>query len=1098
MTTLRDAIQSDSPRPVFDPIVNARHIASEVAEAHTAHSLNQVNSQCTLVLPDQLSGVEEGQPAEAWGGYNGLYAQLFSGQVVGINWDYAPTKISLDCRDILGRTTLPWGGPDRVYTSQDDAAVIRNLLEAVGITRHYIESSAWTLGELQDVVLKTGDTPWSLIQRIDILAGYRTFGGPDGMIYRRRISGAPGLTAAWSFQQGVDIISVRRVRSLDNIFNKAIVRGFEYQGVVVAGEASAVNPYLDALVAPELRPWFITKEIQDDLVETDAKALEIAQRFVGDLNRRPESLEVTTVGNPLIWPGVTVSVTSDEIEAGTAFAFVEDVRHDGAGASFITSFKTGAGTLSGYNASAPVAQFSVLVVRESDVSGSPAAFYEVIADSTSSFDPDGPEDAMTRLWAVSVDAGTATVIDGLTGVVLRFFVTGAATEATVTLTLTDQDGLTGSSTQVVPINEATALLEDLYSAEGTIVAAGAEDPWAEQTVPGGALATCLMDRAPAWGMPYGANDGHVYASFDKLATALVDLGQPDGANPVTAIWVHELYNTRIWTGHADGTVSFGLLDLDAQTVTWSVRGSVNGGPVTDIAESYGQLDELRAMSDNTASISRDGGSSWTVVHTGDTAWRQTAGWERQFSGFLNDAAPLREEIGNDVTLPMLSPVIEHIRGLALGWRQRELYLADDQARLLRSEDLLTAAHTGTAHAGVNHMIRSGNVDGVVYLAVGDGTGFNGVEKSMRMEGTPIKIRDTGTRKVYMVGYGGTHPPAPPPPTATIYWPTDGVSPGGVWKHDIATGIWTLHNTGLPSGFYWYAIAASPLDANKLLLLGNTTGNRNLWSISGGYVRTATGGYTPLYLSEDAGLTWTGVDLPATGITDVPNMESVAWSKTDPDHWCVVARVDLSGGARPGAWLTGTLFIPGTLFGTSGNCRMVAGADDQFVIFTGSPFGYVTHAGVWTKINDADLSGTNGVTTPDDWPGTTRAVMAPTGTGHVFGSIDYRGAGLTGRTGGVYDSLQKPAGSVGADGVLFLVNASGLLRVTNFFGAPAIETVGAAAAPGGTTVVRTDRQTRARVVARAGNDVLYSPDGATGWVLITGPGGTLAYTMEVTG
>jgi hypothetical protein len=71
------------------------------------------------------------------------------------------------------------------------------------------------------------------------------------------------------------------------------------------------------------------------------------------------------------------------------------------------------------------------------------------------------------------------------------------------------------------------------------------------------------------------------------------------------------------------------------------------------------------------------------------------------------------------------------------------------------------------------MIRSGNLDGIVYLAGGDGTGTNnGALKSIRMA-TPWYIRKTTARKVYMVGYGSAQLPALPTSNCvTLHVPFD--------------------------------------------------------------------------------------------------------------------------------------------------------------------------------------------------------------------------------------------------------------------------------------------------------------------------------------
>jgi hypothetical protein len=353
---------------------------------------------------------------------------------------------------------------------------------------------------------------------------------------------------------------------------------------------------------------------------------------------------------------------------------------------------------------------------------------------------------------------------------LRAVVAGAATTVSVTLTVTDNDALDGALTLEYTIDTATLLVEELYTAEGTLLAGtfDGEQTWVEVSSPSGD-ATCLAAIAPDWGEVWGTSTGHVYATFDQLAT-VVDLGTPHGAVACTALWVNEADRTRLWAGFSDGQVAYAAVDTTGFTATWALRGDVGTGPINEIRESITAFNELRATADTIYHYSTDGGSTWSAAHTFATgiAWRMAAGFGENMVGALGDTSPIYGE----TTTPTVPGGVEHLRGLAMGWRAQELYAVDDTAQLMRSgPDFAALSVISSAPVGINHIIRSGNLDGIVYLAGGDGTGVdNGALKSIRME-EPWYIRKTTGRKVWMVGYGNASlPPIPASTCVTLHVP----------------------------------------------------------------------------------------------------------------------------------------------------------------------------------------------------------------------------------------------------------------------------------------------------------------------------------------
>lgn len=727
-------------------------VVPRVIEISASAGFEQVNSECTIVTTARPSWVDEGLPVTVWASNGALSGQIFGGEVNQIDWEYAPGKVQIVCRDLLARTRLDWGGDDYDYTNQDDAAIIRNLLEKMAIPSHVasIQSSSWTLGTIEPITLKAGVAPYSLISEIDDLAGYKTYSLTSGIIVRRRVSGIPGLIGALTFTKGVDILTnARRSRTRDGIVNRCIVTGVDYEGLTIGGpgvgEASAPNAYI-----PD-PPGFITQTIQSNLVEDDPKALEIATRIVGDKNRRPEGLDIQVPFDPRVQPGMTITVNHADLETGSAAVSVSYVQHALSSSGAITTMRTSGGNLSGYtDLQPPVASFDLQLFREGEDTGSGVDPLIVgVADGSQSYDPDGA--IVSYAWAASVDAGAVTPSSG-SAAAFRFLISGAATEITISLTVTDGDSLTDALDRVIPLTSDALYVEDLYVAYGDVACSSdGEQTWRTAT-PASGSAISLAAFAPDWGEVFGTTTGHVYATFDKLLTALVDLGQPNGTADCTALWVHEVDQTRLWAGFDDGKVYAAIVDVGAHTATFTLAGTIPDAPVVEVRESYGATGELRATAGTGYYYSANGGASWSLVHTFDVASRMAAGFDQNMAAGLNSTPPIS---GEDVT-PTVPGGVTHLRGLTFGWRTQALYATDDAAGLYTTDDTFAAltAHADTLDGQGNHLIRSGNVDGVLYASIGDGTGMNnGFQKWLPDVAAPFYVYQTGSAAGLMLGYG---------------------------------------------------------------------------------------------------------------------------------------------------------------------------------------------------------------------------------------------------------------------------------------------------------------------------------------------------------
>ncbi len=557
----------------------------------------------------------------------------------------------------------------------------------------------------------------------------------------------------------------------------------------------------------------------------------------------------------------------------------------------------------------------------------------------------------------------------------------------------------------------------------------------------------------------------------------------------------------MWAGFSNGKVYQGTLNVTAKAATWALRGTVPAGPVVEIRESYGTLGELRATAGAGYYYSTTAGASWTLVDSGDTASRMAAGFDTNLYSFLNDADPLRAEGGATITLPADT---EHIRGVSFGWRIPEIYAADNEANLLRSEegDLTTLEVVGSAPAGVNHLVRSGNLDGVVYAAVGDGTGGNsGAIKSLRNE-DPWYIRKTDDRQVYMIGVGVAHLNNVVGDVELIRVSNGSSTPSGlrgVW-HFVKNMGWAQKNTGLPDDgdepIFWLYIAVNPFNANQWLLTGNTAFGGDLRIVDDEVLMDDLDA-SPLWYSGNAGASWSPIVLPRPVYSNlhlpvpggkINRLWMADWSATVAGRWWAPAYVDDAGDGNGGVVFRGILGAADAepfVSGTSGTFTFevyefgAAGLQDEVLISADAESGKVNAAAnaftaASRRPGDPDPSDpTNQLffieRMPDASPTivAARSFVSPTGRGIQIIS-NYRTAlNLLWQP----DSMEAiPGWSVSStrDAVYLAGGRAGALRYSATKGTGDIYSLGAAAAVEAigteqTLWVRSDRQTR-RLVA----------------------------------
>lgn len=206
-------------------------------------------------------------------------------------------------------------GYNRVYENQEDGAIITNLAEAarVEVSMHEIESSGAVRGTIFPVVLRPGQTFWSLIrgeQGLDEPVGYITFEDNRGVIVRMPFNVDPG-SVAFTATEGVDIISATRTpQGTESIINRCIYYGPEYEGGVIGGigigDYSLPNSNIDGYNVKVIR----TNIVEDDSGGTGGECLAAATVYVEHHNFPYDEASLTLLGDPSYALGQTGNIDS--------------------------------------------------------------------------------------------------------------------------------------------------------------------------------------------------------------------------------------------------------------------------------------------------------------------------------------------------------------------------------------------------------------------------------------------------------------------------------------------------------------------------------------------------------------------------------------------------------------------------------------------------------------------------------------------------------------------------------------------------------------------------------------------------------------------
>lgn len=728
-------------------------------------------------VPSQL---DFGQTLRIFLGYGAYVQVVFTGRIQDVNRTLGPDRYELRAAGPLAATLLQ-GPDDRSWSSVRDTDLAADLLTRSGVAHDpsMLAGDALVLGTLAPVTISERQPSSDLIQRLDQAQGYATFDLPDGTVRRQLVLTLPAATGALAFVEGVnDPAADPPTHYLLECSNPRTIRGIHTK-VVVTGvpAADGTTPRAAYAGASPYAPVDQVFETSSDLLETDDACATLAGRLLADQNRVVTQVTIRVAGNPLLVPGMTVTVRAPSagIAAATPF-FVVHVRHslgpDGFGSEALL-YGDASGT--GYRTELrPVAAFTYSVTAETfsdapgGVGGTQTAYLTVVCDASASYDPDTPSSSLTYAWS-------STGGDPASGTGVRYSFKAPPASFPIDVTLTVSDGTSADVvTQTIAATGAAVASRELYVAAGNAFLATPDGgaTWYSQSGLNVRAVAPLLPKGEGW---FGSGP-RLYRTLDYCATAPEAIRLFPG--DVTAVWLHESISSRCLVGLDTGAVYL-TTNLDQGTLaTWVALPHVFAAPVLAVAESFDALGLIRVASGNAVWISHDQLRSAVPLLTFAGTARAIA---LSFAGNYFSASDPTTPVMGEASTPFTFPATPaDVRGLTTHIRDQVVYAADRTGKTWIAAGGTAFVAGGTLGSGdpANQLLRDGDHPSIIYAAADDGVykSFDGALSWWLMR--PL----TGGGQVgNQIGYGGATLQSAPPfvvETTTASKACDNAPPSG--------------------------------------------------------------------------------------------------------------------------------------------------------------------------------------------------------------------------------------------------------------------------------------------------------------------------------
>jgi len=842
-------------------------------------------------------------------GYDATAINTFKGFVDNVEIGEYPGSIRLSCRDVLKKahdTFLvqevkfgvdnakglyyysTYDGVNKVFvvneygslaalyaahpeTQQNDNitnqgakahAVVQWLMTMAGFaegTEINVDDTNFFIGDINPAVFHLTSV-YDAAKQIADLIGWRIYADQGGVVRFQRKPRTPS-NPIFTFSTSSNTPNATSVRPVDtdsDLRNYVEVRGYNGIRIVLKADSPYIGnvPYRGVLISNEL-------------IDTSGIANYFANRVLSDLNRIKRTITVEGDAHPYIRPGYTVRVESQV--ANDRF--------------LVQSYQTKVDAAGGYVGTMTAiafpgdftwepdpdlnanifADFSIVkVVRIGDPK------FILTLDASASYSLNGP--IVSYQWFFP-DNGSILTADPVVTYAFDQAALGVAGSGTIALTV--KDSLDASATVVKPIT-LSGLLDQaqwrvIYGAM-TNHAVGSMDgglTWRTLTIPAISVAASNFGPSGVYTRNsfalFGGSDGNIYKAVSGCASySTVFTGT--GANPVRYVFIPEL-DSR----YAVAAVGKKLYSSKDSGETWTLTYTFTEN-ISQALMGYTNFKEIDVLLDKTDGVfySNNAGSTFSkvTIDRSSNFYRLDAGVRTHYYAAISPNGKGVFNDGSGIRQMSFSPALgaAGVEAITVAIDQDDgVFIADTTGQLWSSSGQ-TFYQTQNMASNLPHfMLRDGEVNNLIYYAT-----QSGISKSLNRNATTEPYytpngfsypggtgKDTGFGK--MVDYGPMLTQNIDIVIGGLIRAASGVG-GGPWLYQRLTD-WKQIIGNLPTTVYEdndpAAFVVSTLNKNFLFTAWGNLLQANVDNdivISGGEIELS-GGYSPFWVSYDAGTTW---------------------------------------------------------------------------------------------------------------------------------------------------------------------------------------------------------------------------------------------------
>lgn len=608
-----------------------------VVALQTSRSFDSPVPVCTVTVNRIPEWIQRGQSVEVNLGFGGEMVRAFTGHLLDREPGYEAGR--LNCGGRLHAAFRSIELPDRDVTGKTTKEAIEEILDYVGLTTNReIPAATFTLGSASTAILNSAASS-QMINTVMEAELWQMYEDANGKVIIIGELAGPAVVAWRAYT--TDTTATARIlgsRSQEDP-GYARTRVKVIGAMVTEGsppdETSRTITYTATLIGetpvqpPLPAGTTIDTARSNHLIDTDARAEFIAAKLLSHYARVPRQVALELPGDPQLELGQTIRLEIPRLLLSGRF-LIWGLEHIVDDTGFVTQVDLRGGDEFGGTVRVnPLASFNYSVERE--VFGTKEWIFVTLDSSASQ---GRTAEIASYAWADNQAVETPN-ITGLTDAVITIRIDPdlLSGDYDVTLTVTDDDGLTGTATQTLELDPGASpvRIPAIFAAIGNNMSATPDGGQNWNDDADADVLSCAA--APPDGVTsgygvYGLDDGSIMRTTDFLATAATEVKAAGGGGIVSMAW-----------------------DWRNPLLVWAVDDEANLYISTDRGATWGLYSALRTVLSLGSATLRHiglpaGGGVW--VYGGDGANNPLIAYDAVIGGFSWTQLSFNGDLGDDL------------------------------------------------------------------------------------------------------------------------------------------------------------------------------------------------------------------------------------------------------------------------------------------------------------------------------------------------------------------------------------------------------------------------------------------------------------------